>query len=548
MLKRFLCVLLCLMLAIPAALAETADTLPKRFIRQLSGGNGARGYISVTASGVAEWLNMLMPFTATDIQVRAIGQKQGDLSESITDDDEWQIRFYAKDEAGKEAGTSWLFGDPQGVYFKSELLPDTMLKLPVEQVHLLYQLFKGEFSELFFAFDPMELKGTGANGNTAAYQAIANVLGIAEEEWTADWLPVLEKYFQHLELWLAGYGESSIVSENPGKLTMSAAYTIPADEFKNEAKYIISQMMYDNELQELLIPHVTMEQRITYLNPQMVYFYEACIDSLALDGDITLSREMSALGEVVSTTISLPLPGLPEKVTAPVNAAMQKLLGLPYDDLLNGASRLTLHQNGTECQMTVHCDQRTFTVNAVETAQDNGAELTGTLEIVPAAGSQEQPVSAAFTTSHSHRIWQDEKYLDHDTVEMQLSVLPVNEDDAAFKPVAIGFTLDYRNNPNQQDSPVQVNLNVNAELPDALVAVEAVMRITTQMTMEQLSSEGAQDASALTEEEKKRLMQTFVQNAAATVTAMYGDAAEAALAEPTQVPAAEPTQVPPAAE
>lgn len=536
MLKRFLCVLLCLMLAIPAALAETADTLPKRFIRQLSGGNGARGYISVTASGVAEWLNMLMPFTATDIQVRAIGQKQGDLSESITDDDEWQIRFYAKDEAGKEVGTSWLFGDPQGVYFKSELLPDTMLKLPVEQVHLLYQLFKGEFSELFFAFDPMELKGTGANGNTAAYQAIANVLGIAEEEWTADWLPVLEKYFQHLELWLAGYGESSIVSENPGKLTMSAAYTVPADEFKTEAKYIIGQMMYDNELQELLIPHVTMEQRITYLNPQMVYFYEACIDSLALEGDITLSREMSALGEVVSTTISLPLPGLPEKVTGPVNAAMQKLLGLPYDDLLNGASRLTLHQNGTERQMTVHCDQRTFTVNAVETAQDNGAALTGTLEIVPVEGSQEQPVSAAFTTSHSHRIWQDEKYLDHDTVEMQLSVKPVTEDDAAFKPVAIGFTLDYRNNPNQQDSPVQVNLNVNAELPDALVAVEAVMRITTQMTMEQLSAEGAQDASLMTEEAKDQLLQAFVQNAATMMSSLYGNPAEAAPAEPTEVP------------
>lgn len=536
MLKRFLCVLLCLMLVVPAAMAETADTLPKRFIRQLSGGNGARGYISVTASGVAEWLNMLMPFTATDIQVRAIGQKQGDLSESITDDDEWQIKFYAKDDAGKEAGTSWLFGDPQGVYFKSELLPDKLLKLPVEQVHLLYQLFKGEFSELFFAFDPMKLTTPSANGNTPAYQGITNLLGIDDETWAAEWLPVLEKYFQHLELWLAGYGESSIVSENPGKLTMSASYTIPADEFKTEAKYIIGQMMYDNELQELLIPYVTMEQRITYLTPQMVYFYEACIDSLALEGDITMSREMSALGEVVSTTISLPLPGLPEKMTAPVNAAVQKLLALPYGDLLNGAYRLTVHQNGNERQMTLQGEKRTVTVKAVETAQEAGAELAGTLEIVPAEGSQEQPVSAAFTTSHSHRIWQDEKYLDHDTVEMQFSVKPVSEDDAAFKPVAVAVTLDYRNNPNQQDSPVQVNLNVNAELPDALVAVEAVMRITTQMTMTELNAEGAQDASALTEDVKDQLLQTFVQNAAITMATLYGAPVEEAPAEPTEVP------------
>lgn len=536
MLKRFLCVLLCLMLVIPAAMAETADTLPKRFVRQLSGGNGARGYISVKASGVAEWLDLLMPFTATDIQVRAIGEKQGDLSESITDDDEWQVRFYAKDADGKEAGTTWLFGDPKGVYFKSELLPDMLLSVPVEQVHLLYQLFKGDFSELFFAFDPMELKEAAANGNTPAYQGIANLLGIDDETWAAEWLPVLEKYFQHLELWLVGYGESSILSEDAGKLTMSASYTIPAEDFKTEAKYIIGQMMYDNELQELLIPHVTMEQRITYLNPQMVYFYEACIDAMALEGDITMSREMSALGEVVSTTISLPLPGLPEKMTAPVNAAMQKLLALPYADLIEGVNRLTLHQNGNERQMTLQGEKRTVTVKAVETAEEAGTELAGTLEIIPAEGAQEQIVTAAFTTAHSHRIWQDEKYLDHDTVEMQFSVKPVTEDDAAFKPVAVAFTLDYRNNPNQQDSPVQVNLNVNAELPDALVAVEAVMRITTQLAMEQLSSEGAKDVSVLTEEEAATMKQTFVQNAAILVASLYGDAVVDMIPGPTEVP------------
>lgn len=538
MLKRFLCLMLCMMLVIPAALAETADTLPKRFIRQLSGGNGARGYISVTASGVAEWLNLLMPFTATDIQVRAIGQKQGDLSESITDDDAWQIRFYAEDDADKEAGTTWLFGDPQGVYFKSELLPGNVLKIPVEQVHLLYQLFKGELSELFFAFDPMELKESGANGNASAYQAIANVLGVQEDVWKAEWLPVLEKYFQHLELWLAGYGESSIVNEYSGKLTMSAAYRIPADDFKQVAKYLVGQMMYDNELQELLIPHVTMEQRITYLNPQMVYFYEACIDALALEGDIVLSREMSALGEVVSSTISLPMPALPEKVTAPANAAMQKLLGLPYEDSLQGVDRLTLTQNGSERELSLQSEQRTFTMRGVLTEQDSGAELSGSLQIIPADGVQEQAVNAMFTLGHGHRIWQDEKYLDHDTVEMKFAVKPVDEENAAFKPVAIGVTLDYRNNPNKQDSPVQVNLNVDAELPDASVAVEAVMRITTQMTMEQLSAEGAKDVSTLTAAEKNQLVKTFMMNAANAISALYGNSAET-------LPAAAPTEVPP---
>lgn len=104
MMKRLLCLVLCLMFAIPVALADTADTLPKKFNRQLVGGNGMRGYMNITASGVAEWLDALLPFTATQIQIRAAGQKQGEMSEFVTDDDDWQVRFYAKNSEGKEAG------------------------------------------------------------------------------------------------------------------------------------------------------------------------------------------------------------------------------------------------------------------------------------------------------------------------------------------------------------------------------------------------------------------------------------------------------------
>ena len=161
MMKRLLCLALCLMLTLPAALAETADTLPKRFSRQLTGGNGARGYIRISASGVAEWLNLLLPFTAAEIQVRAIGQKQGAATEFVTDDDDWQFKFYVKDSEGQEAGTTWLFGNPDGVYFQSELLPDTLLHYPVSGVNLLYQLFRGETSDLFFAFDPFGMKKPG---------------------------------------------------------------------------------------------------------------------------------------------------------------------------------------------------------------------------------------------------------------------------------------------------------------------------------------------------------------------------------------------------
>ena len=537
MMKRLLCLVLCLMFAIPVALADTADTLPKKFNRQLVGGNGLRGYMNITASGVAEWLDALLPFTATQIQIRAAGQKQGEMSEFVTDDDDWQVRFYAKNSEGKEVGNTWLYGDPEGVYFQSELLPDTLLAIPVEQVHLLYQLMQGDYAELLFAFDPLEMKAPGAQGNAPAYEAVANLLGIDGEEWTTTWLPVLEKYFLQLDLWLMGYSEPAAVTGEDGSLHMAVTYQIPADELKAEAKYIIGQMLYDTELQNLLLPYVTMEQRMTYLNPGLVYFYEACIDSLPLQGDIVLSRTMSAQGEIVSAQVALPIPALPEKLTEPVGDLAAALFGADYADVLTGIERVEFAQNGAKRVISFTGANKTITVAADASNPDEStAAYDGKLTIQPVEG---QALTADFKLSTSHRIWVDEKYLDHDTSTISFEIEPAAES-ADFDPVSFAFTVDYRNNPHQANSAVQINYNLDASLPGASVQVEAVLRITPQVTMQNLSTEGAENALTMMEERKAALLSTFVINADTAMAALNGT--------PVNAPAAEPTAVPPMTE
>ncbi len=542
--KRLLCLALCLMLAMPAAFAETADTLPKLFARQLTGGNGVRGYVNITASGVAEWLNVLLPFTATQIQIRAIGEKQGEMSETIMDDDDWQVHFYAKDSADKEVGTTWLYGNPSGVFFRSDLLPGKVLSMPVENVNLLYQLLSGDFENLFFAFDPLAMKEPSANGNAPAYQAVAELLSIPADEWEAKWLPVLEKYFLHLDLWLTGYGDPSFVTGEQGGLTMSATYRIPSADLKAEAKYIIGLMLYDHDLQNLLIPHVSMEQRVTYLNPQFLYFYEACIDALPLNGDIIFSREMSALGEIVEATVSLPVPTLPDTLTDPVNEAASALLQLPYQDLLAGVDRIIFNQTGNVKSLTFTGSKRTTTISAAVTNPDEyTAAYEGTISIQPAAGTDEQPVEAILSGSVSHKIWQDEKYLDHDTRAITLSIAPDQEKmPDGFQSVKLDFKVDYRNNPNQANSAVQINYNLDALLPDAEVQAEVVLRITNQVSTIPQPTSGAENVTAMADERKQELINTFVSNAVQTMANLGGVPAV------TEVPAVEPTSVPPMAE
>lgn len=566
--KKFLCIVLSAMLLFSFAAAETADTLQKKFVRQLTAGYGVRGYASIRAFGAAEWLNMLLPFTATDVQIRAIGEMQRDMSENVMDDDDWQIKLFAENSAGQEVGTTWIFGDPAGMYFQSELLPGETLSVPVEQIHLLYQLFKGEYADIFFAFDPYALKEPGANGNVSAYGAVAELLGIEEEVWENEWFPVLEKYLLHLDLWLSSYGDPSFVTGESGSLTMEATYTIPAADLKAEAKYIIGQMLFDNDFQNLMLPYVTMEQRVTYLNPGMVYFYEACIDALPLEGDVVLSREMSSQGDIVSTKVVLPIPPLPETLTIPIGEAVAKMLELPYDDLLAGMNLLTIIQAGGEKSLMLSGEKRLVEVKALETPVDEHTiGLDGTLRIMPNVGVDENTVSAAFSYSYGNRVWQDENYLDHDTTTFDFSIEPdldmLSEDDpfrnayVDFAPLALNYTVDYRNNPYQENSAVQINIDGKAKLPDAELNLEMVLRITTKLAMTQLSAEGAKSLLNMTDADCAEILTTMTTNAVnmmanlgASVSAEVPEAAPTAV--PTEAPAddpvAEPTAVPPMTE
>ena len=547
MMKKFLCIMLCFVLALPSAVAETADTLQKLLVRQLTAGYGLRGKLNITASGVADWLNYLLPFTATDLQIRALGEKQGSASETISDDDDWQLRLYAKNSAGEEVGTTWLYGNPEGLYFQSELLPGTVLSYPIENIHLLYQLFRGEFNDLFFAFDPMHLTAPGVSGNPSSYHALANMLGISAEDWEKTWYPVLKKYFQHLDLWLTGYGDPSFMTGDSGALKLSATYTIPSDELKAEAKYLIGQMLFDSELQSLLIPHVTLEERMIYLNSSLVYFYEACIDALPLEGDIILSREMNALGEVSSTMISLPIPQLPDNICAPIGDAAEYLFGLSYNDLLKDMNRLTITQNGSNSELSLSGDKCSLVISASVKAQDDeSTSLQGTMRILPNEGRDEAGVAASFELSTSHKLWQDEKYIDHDTSTFSIAFTSLADESAVpgsvinFSPVGLQCTVDYRNDAYKSESPAQVNLSVAMQLPDAEISAEAVVRITTQIEMQQLTSIGAQNITLLSAEEKHLLVDVILDNAVKTMATLNSSETSAAPGVPAPSdPAAE---------
>ena len=540
--KRFLCILLCMLLAAPCALA--ADYTPTELFHQqfIIGGNGLRGTLSLRASGVAPWLEVLLPFAAAPLQVRIIGEAQGDVSDLVLDDEDWQVKLFAKDAAGEQRGTTWLYGNQEAIWLQSELLPDWLLTLPVKNVHLPYQLADGHFASLLSAFGLLAMED--GSGNEEIYSALAKLSQISENEWAEKWEPVMEKYYTDMDMWLSAYAGAPVVSGGTGSMSMRTSYSIPAVDLKAQTKYIIGQMIYDYELQTLLQPIFTDEQRSLYLNPALLHVYEYVIDAAPITGSIILEREMTTLGETIGMTVSLPVPPLPAAVTESAGALLADMFGLSYTDLLADLERVSFSQSGEDVSISVASPSRTISLIIDESAEEEGStRWEGFVRITPAVTSDEAPLSAAFTYRSSHRIWEDEEYNTHEDFLLEASVEPdlslMAEDDpfrsryVDFAPLSfaaeVGFTKS-----DKQAAPVHLDVTLNAVLPDAELGLTADLKIALKWAHETLPTNGADNLMTLTPERTQTLLTMLTNNAVRIMTTLSAPEA------PAQEPAAEP--------
>ena len=528
--KRFLCILLCLLLAAPAALAETYTPTELFRTQFITGGNGLRGTASITVAGVADWLELLMPFAGTKLQVRIIGERQGAMTAFVNDDDDWQVKLWAKDAAGNQRALTTLFGSPEGILLQTDLLPDTLLNLPVKGVNLPYQLAKGELANLLMGLDPMGLNAADNGGNTEAWSAMAELGGIGEDVWASDWAPVLAKYDTLMDMWLSAYATPTVVSGGTGSMALRTTYDIPVEDLREQAKYIIGLMVVDGELQTLMAPLMTPEQRSLYFNPAMLWFYEHCLDIVPLSGNILLEREMTIRGETSAMTISLPLPPLPAELTAPLGELAAALFGLPYADAFDGLDRISLREADGTLSISLSGAARTITLIATE--QPEGGDTVrcdGFFRITPAVGAQEPPLSAAFTFAASESMYEDDDYNTHEDFAWSLEIMPdisvVTEDDpfastyVEFMPVAFSASAGFMKK-DKASSPVQLEAEISMTLPDASVTVAASLRTAERWEHDPVPATPAEDVTTLSDERRDALRTIFLNNAITTMTTL----------------------------
>ena len=111
---------------------------------------------------------------------------------------------------------------------------------------------------------------------------------------------------------------------------------------------MFAEFAADAELQALLDTIMTSEQKDLYLNAALAWFYQDAVNSMDIQDDIKLSKRVSALGDLINSTMVLPLD---PKITGFDRITIESsngysiyqlegsdrvfVLGLPSFDLLN---------------------------------------------------------------------------------------------------------------------------------------------------------------------------------------------------------------------
>lgn len=118
----------------------------------------------------------------------------------------------------------------------------------------------------------------------------------------------LESYLTRIDVWMEGYREEAVLDKTAdGMTTMQVRYTVPSAAIKAQMKQLVLDTLADEKLLLALYEAFDGETARYYFNPVLQNWYFEVIEALPLTGCITLSRTVSFAGDVLETSLSLPL-------------------------------------------------------------------------------------------------------------------------------------------------------------------------------------------------------------------------------------------------
>lgn len=302
--KKTLCLILTVLMVLSFAAAACADsvyTLPEKMQKQLQVGSGLKGSFVIHGHVNGERYPLLNALANTEFEIRGIRSGE-DLHYYI----------YQPGENGALAARTELYRNGKSLYLRSDMLDAPAYLLPgVGHIADTFLHAEGENPSVFSDLVQILMEGK-INGNDAVNTEL------------------LEK---QLEDWINRFpSERTILSSENSTPRLVQVFTIPMESVYNMVTDLVKLIAKTDTAMKVLRSFLTGEQIATYFTPDLAYYYKEAMDALDLEGNIVFSRTVSTMGEVLESSLSLPMS--------------EKMTGFTSLMIRNDESRMNLQLTG----------------------------------------------------------------------------------------------------------------------------------------------------------------------------------------------------------
>lgn len=276
--KRIACFIILIMMIMAHSCLAATYTLPEKMYNQLAIGSGLKGTFSITAEGEKFQTRFLKAISDAEYSIRGLSSGK-----------ELHYYVFQGDEKEQQTAVSELYRKDGTYYFKSNMVEGKIIKLP-----LISQILESVFPA----------KGE----NRSASSFVSNILTLPEEVMKEKWEPVLTRYQNELEFWLADFAvKHTTVKLDSGISALDFTYEIPADKICEKTVELIGEIASDSEASALMDSVMTAEEKNLYLNANLLYFYQETLQSMSSGKPVIMNKRVSAMGDLLRFRLELPL-------------------------------------------------------------------------------------------------------------------------------------------------------------------------------------------------------------------------------------------------
>lgn len=276
--KRIVSFIVLAVVLITGTCNAASYTLPEKMSNQLAIGSGLKGTFTVAAEGE----KFSTPFL------------------NVIKDAEWAVRgilsgkdlhyfVFQSNEKEEQSALSELYRKDGLYYLRSDMVQGKVLAFP-------------QLSQYLDSLFPV----SGENGSSSSF--IAKMIELPESVRKEKWDPVLQRYQNELEMWLADFTvKADTVKMENGLSALDFSYEIPMDSIITETVKLFGEFASDQDLLALLKTVMTDEEKQVYLNGNLLYFYLEALQSQQIERPVRMSKRVSAIGDLLRFRIELPL-------------------------------------------------------------------------------------------------------------------------------------------------------------------------------------------------------------------------------------------------